>query len=43
MLKTEIHIAVDGMWKIISLKPPGHHCLHMWREANAEVHFPALA
>lgn len=43
MLKTEIHIAIDSVWKIISLKHPGRDCLHMWREANAEVHFPEPA
>lgn len=43
MLKTEIHIAIDSVWKIISLKHLGHDCLHMWREANAEVHFPEPA
>lgn len=43
MFKKEIHIAMDGVWKIISLKHPGHDCLHMWREANAEVHFPEPA
>lgn len=35
---------MDGVCNHISLKhPPGHDWLHMWCQANAQVHFPKPA